>query len=310
MQQHTGQHLLSASFDKFYKAKTIGFHLGTEASTIDLDIPTLSWEQTFDVEQKVNAIVCDNKPVCIKYVSGDAINKIPLRKPPQVEGRIRVILINDYDASACGGTHVERTGEIGLIKVTGLARHKGGIRVTFLSGNRTLLAFQNTYRIVQLAGESLSVGQSEIPEAIARIQNELTAALKSFNQAQSLIVEFEADRLWTETPEVKGIRYVSSLWPKRSFKEIQRIASQLRKREKTLLLFAVIEEKGVRLVCARSDDLPTLDAQHILMIALDKLNGRGGGSPIMAQGGARTHSVDEIQDILNQLRASITTMIV
>ena len=135
IQQHTGQHLLSAGFFNLCQANTIGFHLGAELSTIDLDVPELSWETAYQVEAEVNAVVWENRPVTISYVTDDKIDQVPLRKPAKVKGNIRVIWVEDYDASACGGTHARNTGEVGLVKITGIEHYKGGVRISFLCGN-------------------------------------------------------------------------------------------------------------------------------------------------------------------------------
>ena len=309
MQQHTGQHLLSASLYNLHRANTIGFHLGSEISTIDLDIPELSWETAFNLEHQVNSVIWDNIPVTVSYVTEDEIHKIPLRKPPKVAGTIRVIWVKDYDASACGGTHVKNTGEVGLIKITGIERYKGGMRISFLCGNRALLDYQNTLRSLQIAGETLSVARAEVPEAIQRIQKELTATRRANIKAQSALLDIEAERLWLETPEVDGVRCLVQHWTDRTVSDVRRIANQLRDRHRTLLLFAVTEEKGVRLVCARSDDLSSINARHMLNDALDQLGGRGGGSPYLAQGGSQIATHEEILKVLNDVRPAVVDTI-
>jgi len=109
MQQHTGQHILSAACVELYQGNTVGFHLCSEASTIDLDLPQFSWEAAFKVEDAVNSVIWENRPVTIHTVTRDDLGNIPLRKPPKVTGYIRVIWVEGYDASACGGTHVRTT---------------------------------------------------------------------------------------------------------------------------------------------------------------------------------------------------------
>ena len=163
MQQHTGQHILSAVFLEVMGANTIGFHLGSESSTIDLDIDTITKQEIYHVEERSNHFIWENHPVKIRYITDDEIHTIPFRKPPQVTGKIRVIRIGDLDASACGGTHVSHTGEIGLIKVTGSERYKGGMRIHFLCGQR---AFQDYHRMqtdVQKLSMTLSIHPDDLP---------------------------------------------------------------------------------------------------------------------------------------------------
>ena len=300
MQQHTGQHLLSAAFVEVWDAPTVGFHLGSEACTIDLEIPNLTWEAAFRVEDAVNRVVWENRPVTVQFVSPDEIAEIPLRKPPAVAGDIRVVWVQGYDASACGGTHVSHTGEIGLIKITGLERYKGGMRVTFRCGARALLDYRRILRLIQDVSADLSIAEDELPEAVARIQAEAKATHSAVRDLQATLAACEADRLWHTAPERAGMRQIVAHWDDRPFDQVRATASRLCEHPATLALLAVTTEKGVRLVCARSDDLDEVDAVAILRDALEALGGRGGGAPAMAQGGAPVSPAAAILMALHQ----------
>jgi alanyl-tRNA synthetase len=289
--------LLSAAFEDMLSAPTVSFHLGNEASTIDLDIGSqreVRWDQVFDVEAAVNQVIWENRPVNVRILSRNEISSITLRKPTAVVGEIRVIEIAGYDASACGGTHVTATGEIGILKVIGLERYKGGLRVTFLSGQRALQHYQQHLRLLQLSSLALSVGPGELPQAIARLEENVKSAKRELRQLRDELLAYEADQLWAEAPVVKGIRVVAQLF-ERSFAEAQALAGRLRERPATLILLAVGEQGGARLVCARSDSLEQLDAAAILREALGHLRGRGGGSATMAQGGGPEHAPEELR---------------
>jgi len=300
MQQHTGQHILSAACVERVHGNTIGFHLGSETSTIDLDIPQLTWEAAFEIEDDVNRVVWENRPVTIHTVTRDDLGDIPLRKPPQVTGDIRVVWVEGYDASACGGTHVRTTGEIGLLKITGIERYKGGVRVTFLCGGRALHDYRHTLHTLRATSHALSVAQDEVPQIVARLQEDLQATRRALNKAQGQLLEFEADHLWEATHDVDGLRRIVAHWDARPFAEARAIASRLRERPRTLLLLAVSEDENVRLVCARSDDLPQFDAGAILRTVTQALGGRGGGSPAIAQGGAPAHPHETIVQALRR----------
>ena len=157
MQQHTGQHLLSAGFVRLLDAPTVSFHLGTDESTIDLTVPALDWEDAFRVEAEVNRVIWEDRPVDVRVFGEDEIHAVPLRKPPQVRGAIRVVWVRDVDASACSGTHVPRTGVLGIVKIVRLERYKGGMRAGFLCGARALAHYQRTLRGLQTVGTDLSV---------------------------------------------------------------------------------------------------------------------------------------------------------
>lgn len=328
MQQHTGQHLLSAAFEDALSASTVGFHLGSTSSTIDLEIARsecseasmrseagersqLTWETAFEVEAAVNAVVWQNRPVTVSIVDEEAILSIPLRKPPAVTGEIRVVWINGYDASACGGTHVGATGEIGIIKITGIEHYKGGVRVSFVCGRRALKVYQASLHTLQSAGLALSVGPDDLLGAIARLQDETKVLRRDVRRLREAVLDDEAEALWAGALVVDGVRAITSHWDGKDFADVRALAGRLRERAGALLLFAVTEGETVRVLVARSDDLELLHAGAILRALLDALGGRGGGSATVAQGGTPYHPPEMIltafQDALGGLRRTAST---
>ena len=307
MQQHTGQHILSAGFLDELNANTIGFHMGSKSSTIDLDIPTLADNDLRKVEDIANRVVWENRVVNIYLIRDDEVDTIPFRKPPQVSGEIRVVWVEGYDASACGGTHVQNTGEVGVIKITGKEHYKGGIRVTFLCGQRALKDYQRVLEKIQNVSASLSIHQGEVGETVTRMQEEIKTTRREIAKTRKTLMGFEAKILWENTPETEGLRKVIAHWENYSFDDIRSIADNLRQRSKTLILLGATDAQNIHFLCTRSEDLPEIDASTILKKAVGLLNGRGGGSPAMAQGGApkTKHKtvMDAFQDaILNCLR--------
>lgn len=285
-QQHTGQHLLSAAFMHRCQGKTLSFHLGHTANTLDIALPRLSWETAFQVEDEVNRVIWEDREISARFVTDEELAQLTLRRQPQVSGPIRVVSIAEYDATPCGGTHATRSGEVGLVKLTGIERYKGHLRVTFLCGGRALRDYRRALRTLQQLGRQLTVGQEELPDAIARLQEESKLLRRTLHEAQSLLREAEAGRLWDAVSPVNGVRRILDCWPARPFAELQTLAAQLQARPQTFFLLATLEERGARLICGRSDDLPDWDAVAILRTALAPLNGRGGGSPTLARGGA------------------------
>ncbi len=298
MQQHTGQHLLSAAFVRVMDAPTISFHLGTDESHIDLNTPKLSWKDAFRVEADVNRVIGENCQVEIHVVDENDIHEIPLRRPPKVGGTIRVIWIKDYDAAACGGTHVAYTGSVGLLKITRIERYKGGMRVGFRCGQRALADYQRVLRGLQEVSADLSVHQDDVNEAVGRLKGELRETRQELRAARGKLMGFEADRLLAEIPEVDGVRRVVQHSEEHSYDDALAIATHLCAHPRTLALLAVTEAKGIRLVCARSDDLPDLDASAILRRAATALGGRGGGTADLAQGGTPAHPHEAVQQAL------------
>ena len=300
MQQHSGQHLLSGAFMRVLRAPTISFHLGSEESFIDLDFPELDWEQVFRVEAEVNRVIWEDKPMEVHIVDQEEIHRIPLRRPPQVSGKIRVIWIRDYDAVPCGGTHVTHTGAVGLVKVTRIEHYKGGMRVGFVCGKRALHDYQRVLRSLQQASADLSVHTSELEDAVGRLQEEVKQARRTVRAAQVELAAMEAEHLWAAASEQGGVRRVVAHLPEHTFEQALALASQLCSRSGTLALLAVSEAKGTRLVCQRSDDLCQTNAAAILLRAAEALGGRGGGTPTQAQGGAPAQAPDAILEALSR----------
>jgi alanyl-tRNA synthetase len=307
MQQHSGQHILSSFFLELYAANTIGFHLGEEYSTIDLDINQLSLNDIKLVEDSVNQVVWDNFPVNIHYITNGEINQFKFRKPPLVSGSIRVIQIGELDVSACGGTHVSNTGEIGLLKINGVENYKGGKRIRFLAGLRGLMEYQKIHSNVQRISASLSVHQDELPVAINRLQTDSIENLRSLRRIRKERMHSLGEKLWLETVPINGIKGVFAHWEGYSVKELREFTNYLRNFPKTVILLAATQGEKVFLISSRSDDILGIQANSILNTAIKVLGGKGGGTVEMAQGGAPKSEYENIERVLqNCLIESLT----
>src|SRR5436190_4217650 len=208
MQQHTGQHVLSAAFDRFLNARTQSFHLGAEYSTIDLD-RELSAPEIARAETEANRVVWEDRPVAIRFAGPDEIATLPLRKEPKREGTLRLIDVQDFDLSACGGTHVARTGAIGMIAVAATERFRGGSRVTFLCGGRALAGYRSLRDAVTGSVRALSVLPAELPAAIERLQTDGKDLRKQIKDFQSKLAIQEADAL-ADAADAGPVRLVAA----------------------------------------------------------------------------------------------------
>ncbi|MGC9399169.1 MAG: alanyl-tRNA editing protein [Anaerolineae bacterium] len=298
MQQHTGQHLLSAAFLRRFNANTLSVHFGAEENTVDLDLPQLTWEAAFKVEDEVNRIIWDDRPVEARFVTGAELAQMDVRREPQVEDHIRIVRVAGFDATPCGGTHVERTGEIGLVKLTGVSSYKGGVRVAFLCGKRALHDYRRAFQLLETLKRTLTVGQDELPDAVARLQDELKEHRRALHEAREALSALEAERLWEQAPTVEGVKHIVAYWSHRPFESAQAVARQLREHPNTLILLATGGDGSLRLLCARSDDVDA-NATEILRAAAEPLGARGGGSPVMAQGGGPPVEADRALSALN-----------
>jgi alanyl-tRNA synthetase len=304
MQQHSGQHLLSAGFARGLEAPTVSFHLGADESTIDLALSALEWDAAHAVEEIVNRGVWQNRTVEILFVEENAIHQLPLRRSPTVGGTIRVVRMGDFDTVACGGTHVERTGAVGLVKIVRIERYKGGTRVGFKCGGRALAGFQTMQRTVQEVSVDLSVHPCDLRTAVGRLQSDLKETRRALGTADAALIEVEAKRLRSETPEWDGVRWVVTHVEDRSYAQARTLASSLAAHPRTVALISVTDRKRVRLVCERGEDLPDVDAAAILQSAAERLGGRAGGLPHLAQGGAPVRDTATVLAVLRSAAIS------
>ena len=283
MQQHTGQHVLSAAFDRLFGVRTVSFHMGAASSTIDL-----AREVTVsEVERAVaeaNRVVWDDRPVGIRYATDAEAAAMPLRKESQRSGVLRLVDVTDFDLSACGGTHVPRTGTIGVIVVSGTERFKGGSRVSFLCGARALDGYNALRDVTTSAARSLSVGTAEVPDAVTRLAADLKDQQRRIKQLQEQVTAHLADELrQAALAGPSGARIVIRDQPGWDAAAIKFLASAV----VSVPGFIVVltgEGSPVPVVAARSSDL-SFDAGAWIKDATALLGGRGGGRPEMAQGG-------------------------
>ena len=282
MQQHTGQHLLSAAFEREAGARTVSFHLGTIASTIDLD-KELSADQIARVEEATNSVLWEDREICVKCVTAAEAAKLPLRKDPAREGELRIIEIDAYDLSACGGTHVKSTGAIGVIAVTGFERFKGGLRVEFVCGRRALAQLHSLKSSVSGSVRLLSVLPDELPSAIEKLQTAGRSQQKVQEGLYERLATHEAQSLASSAERIGAVNVVMAAVPGWDANGLKKLASSIAARPSTVAVLLTSESPALAAVC-RSQDL-SIDSGVVLQNLIDQFGGRGGGKGAMAQGG-------------------------
>jgi alanyl-tRNA synthetase len=282
MQQHTGQHILSAAFDRLFKVRTMSFHLGSAASTIDLQ-REVSAQEMAAAESEANRIVWEDRPVTIRFAEAADAAKLPLRKESTREGELRLIDIEDFDVSACGGTHVSRTGAIGIIAVAGSERFRGGTRIEFLCGGRALDGYRTLRTSMVESTRLLSVLPGELPAAIGRVQSDAKDLKRQLKDAQTRLASFEADGLALGA-ERRGAAFVTVQaldgWDANGLKTIA--AAIVERPGHVALLLGSPAPSAI--VVARASNL-TLDSGAIVKAMTARFGGKGGGRPELAQGG-------------------------
>ncbi len=291
MQQHTGQHVLSAAFDRLIGARTESFHLGTLSATIDLN-RTVSSMEIERVEDEANRVVWENRPVAIRFADADEAARLPFRKEPVRTGRLRIIEVQDFDISACGGTHVARTGGIGAIVVRSTETFRGGTRVEFLCGVRALRGYRELRASVDGSIRLLSVLPSHLAAGIERLQADAKDAKRQIKDLQTRLASFEANALAARAEQTgNGSAIIAALdgWDQQGLKMI---ASAIASRPGHLAaLFSVPAPSAV--VIARAADV-NVDSGSLLKKLIERFGGKGGGRPELAQGGGLQGSADEV----------------
>jgi alanyl-tRNA synthetase len=282
MQQHTGQHVLSASFVRVIGARTESFHLGSDISTIDF-ATTLSAEQIANAEEDANRVVWEDRPVRVRFVSEADAAALPLRKESAREGELRLVDIEGADLSACGGTHVTSTGAIGIIAVTGFERFKGGTRLEFVCGMRVLRRVRQQRDIVGAAVRHLSVLPSELPGAIQRLQDDLKAHRQTARALQQRLAQFEAEACVARSSPAEGLRAVVDRVDGWDAQGLKALATEIAAHAGHAAVL-VSGDTPPLVVISRAADV-RLDANAVLQALTTQFGGKGGGRPELAQGG-------------------------
>jgi alanyl-tRNA synthetase len=282
MQQHTGQHMLSAAFDRLAGVRTTSFHLGAETSTIDL-AREVTPREIASAEETVNQVVWEDRLVTITFATPDEASRLALRKEPTRTGALRLVDVAGFDLSACGGTHVPRTGMVGIIAVVAWERFKSGSRITFVCGSRALRTLGRLRDTAAAASRLLSVSADDVPVTIERLQTESKRLARAVREFQEEVATDRAARWRAEAPTIGGLRVVVREERGWQAAGLKMLAAAL-VTAPSVIAVLVGDGQPAPVVVARSADV-TLDAGAWITRAVAELGGRGGGRPELAQAG-------------------------
>jgi len=300
MQQHTGQHLLSAVFLERYSLPTVSFHLGSDVSTIDLRGKEPTEALLEETERAANAIIFESRPVRVRYGTAEELDKLGVRKKVEREGKLRALEIEGVDLQPCGGTHVADTGQIGLLLLRRVAKIRQDWRVEFVCGERARRAARGDFRLLQHAAAALSCGPEEVAAAIGRTQQERDARFRAARALSERLAEAEG-RLFAEDtpPGAEGLRIISRVLPAASADYLGLLATAIAKNEKTIVLLA---SEGF-LVFAQHESAAK-DMNQLLRDTLQAFGGKGGGQRNFARGRLSNPGHSEQAVILARERCS------
>jgi alanyl-tRNA synthetase len=276
MQQHSGQHLLSAVFVELYGIETVSFHLGEQTSTIDLAVSGLSQNQVVSAERWANRTVFENRPISVSMENSPT----DLRKPTEREGALRVVTIRDLDRSACGGTHVLNTGEIGLITIRKLDRIRDNVRVEFLCGMRAVQRARADYEALSRVAQVFSAPLDNVPELAAAQRGALDTAERVRRKLDEEVSRYRGKELYQSTePDRSSIRKVVKRAAR--MEDLRPLAQNFTSHPHSVFV-GIVDDPPSLLLAASSDS--GVDAGKALKECLAAAGGRGGGTARIAQG--------------------------
>jgi alanyl-tRNA synthetase len=291
MQQHTGQHILSQAFIVTCDAETVAFHMGADASTIDLGRADLGPDALAAAEAAANAVIDAAYPVTATFVTQDELAQLPLRKPLKVTEAIRVVQVAGFDWSACGGTHVANSSQVGLVKVAGVEHRGAELRVTFLCGGRARADYARLQALASGLAMRFTCAQDEVPGAVERLTAEHKVIRKDLADLETQWVEATAAAWWGEAA-LKGEQRVIVRAIDVPVERAKKLAQALRVRPGAVVMLGVPGERP-QLLFTRADDV-SLNTGDLLRAAAAAGGGRGGGRPDWAQGGVPSNEALDV----------------
>jgi alanyl-tRNA synthetase len=283
MQQHTGQHLLSAAFIELFGFQTVSFHLGKEISTIDLDTPAAKAEQLEKAERRVNEVIFEDKPVVIRFGTAEELAEAGIRKKVDREGVLRAIEVEGFDRQPCGGTHLERTGQAGLLLIRKLERRRDQCRVEFVCGFRALGAARNDFSTLTQAASLLSCGLAEVPPVLGKLIEERRVLHGGVKRLEERLAEHEARALLASQAATgaESLRVIASALEEATPAYLGLLAAKLVAETNVVSLLA--SRASGHVVFAQTKGLPH-DMGVLLRDTLKQFGGKGGGAKDFAQG--------------------------
>jgi alanyl-tRNA synthetase len=303
MQQHSGQHVLSAAFIELYGMPTASFHMGEDYCSIDLTTASISSQQIVGAERRANEIVFENRPVTVRYVSRAEAEKLGLRKlPPTERDELRLIEIADFDLTACGGTHVGSSGEIGSILLRKNEKVRQGTRVEFVCGGRAVRMARRDYGALSEAAALFSAKLWDVPEQIRKSLDESKLLRKQKDDALDELAELMATAALHSQPEKSGRKVVVKAFSDRDV-GFAKLFAQKATRAGTpaiALVASTVDPPGM--VFAQTPG-GAADMGTLLKQVLSSVGGRGGGSRDFAQGGVPAGS--NVEQLLQQAAGTI-----
>ncbi|MEG0439325.1 MAG: alanine--tRNA ligase-related protein [Solibacillus sp.] len=295
MQQHAGQHILTAAFVELFDFATVSFHLGTELATIDLNTTDVTAEQLAAVENRTNEIILENRPIDTKWVDKEGLAEYNLRKEVKVDADIRLVIIPEYDYNGCGGTHPTSTGQVGLIKILATEKMKQQIRIHFVCGQRVLKQLAMRKQVLSDVARQLSVPEENAADALRSFAQTAKTNDKALGEAQDALLVFEARELAKDA-------IAASVFSNRSIQQLQKLARFITQENPDAIALLVAEnDEKLQFVASRGANI-THSMKDISSAILPLINGKGGGNDALVQGGGeKLLTADQLLDEMKKM---------
>jgi alanyl-tRNA synthetase len=300
MAQHTAQHALSRALLDAAGAATVSSRLGATLCTIDVDRPEVPEREIARAEDLVNAIILDDVPVRALFPSAEELASMDLRRAPKVSANVRIIDIEGFDLSPCGGTHCTRTGQIGTVRVAGVERYKGKIRVSFHAAGRALADARAKESALTALATELTCGPLDVGNAVAKLRTDLKARTDQLSVLRGELVERIAEAAWRDhPPHPAGLTRVTLLRPKDDVAMLRSLAGRLSARADVVAICGALDpESGeVVVVVQRGEAAKAFDCGAWLKAAAAERGGRGGGRPERAEGRLKLDALESLESL-------------
>lgn len=299
MQQHTGQHILTAAFVELFDYQTVSFHLGSELVAIDLNTNEVTAQQLAEAEKRANDIVLENRPIETTWVTKDELAQYNLRKDVTVDEDIRLVIIPDYDYNGCGGTHPTSTGQVQMIKIMEIEKMKSNIRVHFVCGNRVREQLAMRKTVLTDVARQLSVPEKDANVALTKLMTSAKQTEKALAEARDALLGYEAKEY-----AHAGEAIIGRVFENRTIQELQKLARFMTTENANITALLVANnEDMLQFVAARGANVET-SMKSVSAAALPIINGKGGGNDALVQGGGEKivspeTLVDAMREALN-----------
>src|SRR5688572_14389620 len=309
MQQHTGQHILSQAFVTLFNAPTRSFRVLDQSCEIDVDLANPATEIIERAVELANNVIWEDRPITIHNVTPEEAAELPLRKDPAREGELRLIEVEGFDLTPCGGTHAHRTGEVGMIAVRHWERAKGLTRIEFVAGVRALADYRRANKTARDVAALYSSARDDAAKLTSRVLDENKDLHRRVRVLEEIAARVEAEELISEAIESLAVdgessrsKIITKVFDNRDAESLKHLALALITHNNVIALLGSRDQGTARLIFARSADASG-DMNALMKQACEMLDGRGGGKPDMAQGGGK--KVSQLEETINTIRQNL-----